>query len=244
VLRSFRLQRTCPTARTMLLVVSTAVPAGLLFHPLYVWQDVRFLLPLLPFVAALAGGGAEWLRAALARAFGPERRALAAAGAVTVVLGVATHLGAASFARAFDEQRAFLPPPLTAELAALDRSLPRPATLIVNFPITLAAPGLGLDRTLIVADLQTSDAHLNQIANANLAGLDGSRPAVPALARGKLLEHATLDAVRAAVRAGRDVFYLECDGEGAPGAGVAALRGELTFEEAFVRRPVTVYRLR
>jgi len=244
--RAFSLNRTCPAARLMLLIVFTSVPILWLFHLGYFWQDPRFLLPVLPVIAAFAGSGIVWLRDLLGRLLGSEKRAIATAISLTAGLLAATHVGWSVIRGALSDESVTAkrpPPALIDELAALDGAVPRPATLIVNFPVTLAIPALGLDRSIIVADRSTSDPHLNQIALSNLVARNGKTPGVRSLARGERVDVDTVESVLAEIRAGRPVFYLECVGEGQAGAGIDALRRASTFTESFIRRPVTVYQL-
>lgn len=239
VVRAALLCRGCAVARLTLLAALVAAPLVFLFHLVYAWQDPRFLLPLLPLAALLAGAGCELVRTFAARAL---PRPLAAGAALLLAAGLALELELRREPVAADSRR--LPPPLVDRLGGLDAAIDPGALVIVNFPTTLAERALGPERDLIVADLASSDPHYNQIADGALVGLDGRRPELRFLARGAQANRRDLAAVAAAVKAGRPVWYLQAAGEGNDGTGVAELRRTFALEEAFARPPLTGYRVR
>src|SRR5690606_9907426 len=129
--RTFALQGRCPVARLLALTLATTALPLVVFHLLYAWQDSRFLEPLLPLLAALAGGGAALATRVLARAL--PRTAAAAAAALLVTGALAWH--AWPLRAAIATARA-APPAMVARLPGIDADLPRPARVVVNFPLT------------------------------------------------------------------------------------------------------------
>lgn len=235
--------RICPVARLLALTAVTGAGSLLCFYLTYYWQDVRFLLPILPVLAVLAGAGAHLVHLGLRRILAP--------GLATAVVGSGMTLLAAQLAwpliPGLRDGRAD-PPPLVSRLDGLDRDLERDCKVIVNFPLTLAAPALGRDRELVLAVIEDpgrGDPHLNAIHSEGLLSpLSGTRPDIPYLAAGPVIERGTFDAIASAVRSGRTVYFVEASGEGSAGPGITALRGAFRFEEQLYRAPVTVYRLR
>jgi len=210
--------RRCPVHRALSSGALAALTL-LAFHLVYAWQDLRFLAPLLPIVAAFAAiatvrACAGLLGRGLPR---PLASAIPAVLIATVVLRPAQFVAERIVSR-WDE-----PPSATAALAALANHLPKGALLIVDVPAPLAREAFG-DRELLFADLDSADPHLVRTRLFELAGLDGTLPTALALASLGAVENAGLERIRTAIEAGQPVFALETLGEGARGAGFDALK--------------------
>ncbi len=240
LLRSLVIVRTCPVARWLLLVTITVVPAILLFHVLYFWQQERFLLPLLPLIAVLAGAGVEGVRQALARVSKPV-------GVVVAILLIALlghQLGTPRWAERQARPRIPPPPPLTAVLPGLDSELARDSIVIVNFPVTFAIPALGERREIMVTNRADADPHLNRIALHRLAGKGGRTPGIRSLAAGGLPDAAGLDHVLQWVHERRPAYYVYAAAEAAGGPGIVDLSTRADLVETIARPPFLVYEVR
>ncbi|MFG0318965.1 MAG: hypothetical protein ACF8XB_16965 [Planctomycetota bacterium JB042] len=240
------LARRCPVARLLALATGTTLPAMVGFHLLADRPDPRFLVPLLPLLAVLAGSGAEALRAGVARLVGPRAGGPAGALAGVALLAVAIVAPARALApEVLTTPRVRPLPPMTRWLSSLDAELPRGSIVVCNFPVTLAAPALGDGREVIVTNRRTADPHLAAIDELGRKGRDGRIPDVRSLASGDRVDDATLADLVRWVREGRPAFYVAVAGEGRAGAGVNALapRG-LETVETIARPPITVYELR
>ncbi len=241
--RTLLRSRCCPVARLIALAACTAGPALILFHLAYVWQSTRFLTPLLPLVAVLAGAGAKALAAGAARLARGRERAATAVVFVLVLAAAALPLGRPLRESVFPKGRIPPLPALLESLPGLDRELERPALVIVNFPVTLAVPALGSGREILVNDSAAADPHLNFIHLYRLRGKGGAAPGIKSLAIGKEPQEDALRHVLLHVAERRPVYYVYCAGEAPGGAGIDELGRRARLIEALARPPLTVFRV-
>ena len=243
LLRFLFLSGRCPVARWLALASLTMLPAMVLFHLVYFWQDPRFLVSLLPLLAVLAGSGAEAIRALVAGR-DPTRTRTAASVTVGVLALAATVLAPARTLSptVFPDHRRAPPPSLLDRLPTLDAELERDSIVIVDFPVTLAVPALGDRREIIVADRDRTDPHLNRIARHGLVSLDGDVPSIRALAAGEFLDEETFAHVVRFAHEGRPVYLITTAGEVPALAAVRELGRRCRMVEQFARPPFTVHR--
>lgn len=219
LVRGCTAERNCPVARTLTWAVLVFVPALLVFHLLYAWQDRRFLVPLIPLVAALAGAGAEFVRNGIAR--GSKRFAWLA-------FGLPLFLGVDLFERQEPPAAATMPPSLHDALRDAKAALAPDAVVIVNFPASLARAWLPATEVWLQERASADPQHVERAARQGQIGLDGTTPTVRSLVIDGAAVDASLDALieRASTR---PVVLLTAIGEGETTIARAALlrRAEL-----------------
>lgn len=204
LVRGFTAERRCPVARTLAWVTTTFVPVLVLFHLLYAWQDRRFLVPLIPVVAALAGSGAELVRTGIAR--GSKRMAWFA---FALPIFLAIDLVDRQEPRAPTNS----PPSLHDAIAVLDVQLERDAVVVVNFPAGLARAWLGGREVWLQERASADPQHVQRAASQGQRGLDGATPVVRSLVvDGRPDDAALTDLLTLA--ASRPVYLVTAIGEG------------------------------
>lgn len=224
LVRAVALFRRCPVARTCVLATLLVALPIVAFHAVYFWQDERFLLPLLPLLAALAGGGVA--------AFAGMRLTF-----VGVVLGL---IGTATGTSVFDSKPGTIPA-LVDVAADVDARLPAGALALGNFPATLAArllPG----REFALLEAAGADPHVDRIRRYDLHGFDGRKAEVASWIgpAGTPDEALAADLARR-LAAGQPVVALVAAGEGPSEPALAALRERFAVEPLFVAEPVSVF---
>ncbi|MFG0317731.1 MAG: hypothetical protein ACF8XB_10680, partial [Planctomycetota bacterium JB042] len=238
--RSLLRLRSCPVARWLVVAATLVLPALFGFYLVYFWQSPRFLLAALPLLAVFAGAGVEGLRELASKV--SRGAGVAVAGLALAALAVA--IGRPAFDRALERPDPSPPPPLTAVLPSLAADLPPDAVVIVNFPVTLAAPALGPDRELVVTNRHDADPHLERIHAHGLVGAGGRTSSVRSLAIGDAPDQDGIEFVLRALRDGRPVRYVHAIREAPGGRGIEELAKRATFGEPRARPPFTVVEVR
>lgn len=204
LVRGSTAERRCPAARTLTWTIALFLPALLAFHLLYAWQDRRFLVPLIPVVAALAGSGAELVRAGIAR--GSKRMAwFAFALPIFLAIDLVDR----------QEPRAptAAPPSLHDAIAVVDVLLERDAVVVVNFPAGLARAWLGGREVWLQERASADPQHVQRAASQGQRGLDGATPIVRSVVvDGRPDDAALTDLLTLA--ASRPVYLVTAIGEG------------------------------
>jgi len=208
----------CPVRRALALgALSSAVLLG--FHLVYAWQDLRFLAPFVPVVAALAGVGAAQLARVLgaARTWPTGEKAVAVLAVAAVAVGPLLQLAPRIAARRTE------PPSATAALAAMGRAIEDNAIVVVDVPAPLAREAFGDGRELMFADLDSADPHLVRTQLFDIQGKNGATPQVVALATLGEVDLEALARLQAALAAGRPIYWLSTPGEGVAGPALELL---------------------
>lgn len=222
--RAIALRHSCPCSATMMFATVFTAPAIVAFYAVYAWQDPRFLEPLIPLVAVLAGNGA----AAIASRLGTAIASL-------IAIGVLAH--AATIARPL-----LSPAPLNPEtypllrfhetgVALLERWMTEIDVAIVDFDPSLARRPLSNRTRLVVTDLESAAPHYARIADHSLVGLDGATTRIAALTRKGIAVDEEIGRIEAAIEEGAKVLYFEAQREGNPGPGIERLRSKFEFHE-------------
>lgn len=230
LVRALTTERRCVVARTLVWTIALFLPALFVFHLLYAWQDRRFLVPLVPLIAALAGAGAELVRSGVAR--GSKRLAW-------IAFALPVFLGVDLFERQEPPSPASAPPSLHDALTAVRGTLEDDAVVVVNFPASLARAWLP-GRDVWLHDRASADPqHLERAARQGQRGLDGRTSAVRTLVvDGRPDDAAIGDLI--AVASTRPVYLVTAVGEGLGDGARAALLLHADFVPAGGGSAVTV----
>lgn len=222
--RAFALRRSCPCSATMMFATVFTAPAIVAFYAVYAWQDPRFLEPLIPLVAVLAGNGA----AAIASRFGTAIASLVAIGVLAHAATIARPLLAPTPPNL--ETYPLLPFHETG-VALLTRWMTDIHIAIVDFDPSLARRPFSNRTRLVVTDLESAAPHYARIADHALVGLDGATARIAALTRKGVAVDEEIGRIEAAIEAGANVLYFEAQREGNPGPGIERLRSKYEFHE-------------
>jgi hypothetical protein len=244
LLRSFALARRCAVARTLLLGALIALPAIFTFHLVYAWQDVRFLLPLLPLLAGLAGSGAALVAAMVSKPLGLLHSRVANL-VLAAALAIPLWLQASDAIERRAEAADVALPALLDVLPGIGAAIAPGAVCVIDFPTLLARRHLPRDVELWLHDLETADPHLGRIARLGLLGEGGARPEIRAVARGAAIDPAALSALAAAAKAGRTVLSFATIGEGLPRIDPRQPLDDLVWRrrDDLSRPPLTIHEL-